>query len=72
MATPGNFGGEAQAQAQARARFSGHNENEGAIKCTGARAHLEPCAAKPEPPGHKARESAQAKQTHCGVKLRLV
>ena len=42
-------------EAQARTRFSGHNE--GATKCTGARVRPEPCAAKPEPPDHRARGS---------------
>jgi hypothetical protein len=39
MATPGNFGGGSTGPA-ARTRFSGHNE--GATKCTGARARPEP------------------------------
>jgi hypothetical protein len=37
---------------------SGHNE--GATKCTGARARPEPCAAKPEPPDHRAREADES------------
>jgi hypothetical protein len=44
--------------AQARTRFSGHHE--GAAKCTGARARPAPCAAKAEPPGHKAREADES------------
>jgi hypothetical protein len=38
--------------------FSGHNE--GAAKCTGPRARPEPCAAKPEPPDHRARGSHES------------
>jgi hypothetical protein len=38
--------------------ISGHNE--GATTCTGARAHPEPCVAKAEPPGHKAREADES------------
>jgi hypothetical protein len=45
-------------EAQARSRFSGLNE--GATKCTGARARPEPCAAKPEPPDHRARGSHES------------
>jgi hypothetical protein len=46
-------------EAQARTRFS-WAYNEGATKCTGARARPEPCAAKPEPPDHRARGSTRA------------
>jgi hypothetical protein len=63
MATPGN--GEFRGRERKRKRkrkqhrpgpdFSGHNE--GATKCTGARARPEPRAAKAEPPGHKSREA---------------
>jgi hypothetical protein len=38
--------------------LSGHSE--GTTKCTGARARPEPCAAKPEPPDHRARGSTRA------------
>jgi hypothetical protein len=54
MAAPGNFGGGSAGPDQG---FLGITSNEGAAKCTGARARPEPCAAKAEPPGHKAREA---------------
>jgi hypothetical protein len=40
--------------------LSGHNE--GATKCTGARARPEPRAAKPEPPDHRAREADERRE----------
>jgi hypothetical protein len=51
-------GGSTGAQARTSGPdFSGHNE--GATKCTGARARPEPCAAKPEPPDRRARGSTR-------------
>jgi hypothetical protein len=41
--------------------FPGHNE--GAAKCTGARARPEPCAAKPEPPAPRPQSTEHERQT---------
>jgi hypothetical protein len=57
MATPGNFGGGSTGPDRI---FLGIRHNEGATKCAGARARPEPCAAKPEPPDHKARGSHES------------
>jgi hypothetical protein len=55
MATPGNFG---EGEHRPGPDLSGHNE--GANKCAGAGARPEPCAAKPEPPDHRAREAHES------------
>jgi hypothetical protein len=62
MATPGNFGGGNTVPGQV---FLGITDNGGTAKRAGAArgGRPEPCAAKAEPPGHKARGDESGSQS---------